>query len=288
MTKKTIVIIFLCLVLILVLGFLGKIFILDRRVNAFSGLKINSIPRADISLNTKSVGKSPYENTKLTPGEYTLKLSVTGTFGNYYPWSTKIKLVPESLTYVNRILGPNDQQSSHQIVWLEKLANQNSKELAVVTSPDGATIEVDGLDEGSAPKIISNLGAGDHTIVISKNGYSDQVVEGIIVAGKRLNISAKLAKSVNLPELSEKPATESAKPATSSAKPNPALPYILIKETGLGFLRVRFGPTTSASETGKVNVGEKFPLLKEESGWTQIKIGTSSGWVSDQYIEKFK
>ncbi len=299
MTRKKIALALFFLVALVGLGFLAKVLVLDRRVNAFSGLKIDSIPQADVYIDNKPVGKTPYENSKLTPGEYSLKLSVSGTPGSYYPWETKIKLVPQSLTYVNRIIGKTDSESGHQIVWLEKLANPKTKELAVVSTPDGATIEVDGLDEGSTSKIITNLSEGDHTIIVSKDGYSDQTIDGKIVPGFRLNVSVKLSKAGEEIVLKEKIATTSAKPATSSAatKPatqsgststNPPVPYVLVEDTGLGFLRVRQGPSASESEIARVNVGDKLPLLSEQSGWTQIKFSTASGWVSDQYIQKFK
>src|SRR6186997_3656762 len=131
MNRKTIALIFLAIVLIAGIALLAKVFILDKRVTAFSGLKVDSIPQADVYLNDKIVGKSPYENKKLNPGEYTLKLVVTNTPGTFYPWETKIKLVPQSLTYVNRTIGDTDGTSGHQIIWLEKLADPNAKELAV-------------------------------------------------------------------------------------------------------------------------------------------------------------
>lgn len=278
-------------------GLLIKTFALDRGVNAFSGLKVDSIPQADVYVDGKVVGKTPYENAKMTPGEYSLKLVVTGTTGSFFPWETKVKLVPESLTYVNRTLGETSSLSGHQIVWLEKLSDPNGKEIAVVSNPDGATIEVDGLDEGTAPKIITNVALGDHTIVISKTGYGDQVISGNVANGFRLNISVKLAKADDDLKLDdEKISSDSAKLASVSATPTKtasssggmATPYVLIEDTGLGFLRVRSEASSGSTEIGKVNVGEKFPLLSESSGWTEIKIGTSSGWVSDQYVQKFK
>ncbi len=65
-------------------------------------------------------------------------------------------------------------------------------------------------------------------------------------------------------------------------------PYVIVKETGLGFLRVRSEPNLAGSESARVKPGEKYPLLAEITGWVKIKLPTIFGWVSDQYVEKVR
>lgn len=295
MNKKIIAIVLSVIVLLLILAFLGKTFILDKKVNAFSGLKVDSIPESEIYLNDKKIGKTPFEISKLDPGEYTLKLVVTDLPGEFAPWQIRIKLAPLSQTYVNRTIGKTESESGHQIIWLEKLSDPSKKELAVVSSPDNAKITVDGLEVGNTSKIITDLSEGDHRIIVSKEGYSSQEINASILKGFRLNVSVKFARADTRLNLEAKPASDSAKIATGSSQASRSavgsefpLPYVLIKETGLGFLRVRTGPSKSATESGRVNVGDKFPLLSEESGWSQIKTSSQSGWVSDQYVQKFR
>lgn len=60
-----------------------------------------------------------------------------------------------------------------------------------------------------------------------------------------------------------------------------------IQETGTGWLRVRSEPGLTGTEVTKVNVGEKFPLLEEKSGWYKIKLSDGQeGWVISQYATK--
>ena len=46
-------------------------------------------------------------------------------------------------------------------------------------------------------------------------------------------------------------------------------------------------PSTSASESAKVNPGEKYALIEEKNSWQKIEYETGKfGWVSAQYTEK--
>jgi uncharacterized protein YgiM (DUF1202 family) len=48
-------------------------------------------------------------------------------------------------------------------------------------------------------------------------------------------------------------------------------------------------PSTVATEAAKVNPGEMYPLLDEESGWYKIEYQKDEeGWISGQYAEKYE
>lgn len=260
---------------------------LDRQAPKISALRVDSVPAAQVYINGQLIGATPFVNEKMTPGEYRLKLVATGATGIFFPWETRIKLVNDSLTYVSRDIGKSEENSGHHILWLEKLPSIESGQIAVVSEPNGAKVSVDGIEKGFTSLIIKNIPQGDRKIIISSEGYSDQIINGKIRGGFRLNASVKLArKEISPASPSASPtATASAQIATSSGLQKP---YVLIKQTGTGFLRVRFGPTITASESTRVNPGDKFPLVAEENGWTKVKIASISGWVNDQYIQKFK
>jgi len=58
-----------------------------------------------------------------------------------------------------------------------------------------------------------------------------------------------------------------------------------IKETGLGWLRVRDNPSLNGKEISRVNTGQTFPVLEEKPDWVKIKVSdTISGWISAQYV----
>jgi len=95
-----------------------------------------------------------------------------------------------------------------------------------------------------------------------------------------------------MPAVSPSPgskATLTGAKATPTEGPPMAKPYVLIKETPTGWLRVRMEPSTTATEAAKVNPGEKYPLLEEKGGWYKIRYsGDKEGWISAQYATKFE
>jgi uncharacterized protein YgiM (DUF1202 family) len=89
------------------------------------------------------------------------------------------------------------------------------------------------------------------------------------------------------PSLNNQEGTESAKLEKG---------YVIIKDTGLGFLRVREEPSLNASESARIKPGGKYQLLDEQKGWYKIKYNNDEkglvsgsfeeGWISGQYAAK--
>ena len=293
MSKKKLLLALLIAFFLLGLGLATKFLYLDRHNNQVSALRVYSTPKADLYINDQIAGKTPYSNEKMAPGEYKLKLIATGATGTFFPWETKIKLTSSSLTYVSRDIGPSDDESGGQILWLEKISTDKNAQFAVVSDPDRAKVSIDGVERGTASTIIKDIPLGNHEVTISLDGYSDQIIKAKIMAGFRVNAAVNLARA-NISTLATAVLPVASSSATiqtateSAASNNFKKPYVLVKETGTGFLRVRTEPSISATEAGKVKPGDKYTLLSESTGWTKIQISTSSGWVSDQYIEKFK
>jgi len=72
-------------------------------------------------------------------------------------------------------------------------------------------------------------------------------------------------------------------------KTPPLIDKVRILPTGVGWLRVRSGPSLSATEITKVDVGDKFELLEEKTDWVKIRLPDGNdGWVSANYVEKFQ
>lgn len=265
------------IILLLGIGFLVKVFVLDGR--GVAALQIQSFPKADVFLDNNQVGQTPFKDEKLKPGEYYLKLSAGSM-----EWSGKIKLYKEMITFVNRDLADILDNSGGEILTLEKLTDGQTTEITVVSEPNGAIVKVDGKTVGTAPVTVSDIVPGDHEISLSYPGYRERFFRGRVAAGYRLNAAVQLGKTK---EEAVTVLTPTPKPATASA--TLAKPYVTIKETPTGWLRVRFAPSTAATESGRVNPGDKFPLLDEQTGWVKIRFkDLLDGWVSDSYVEKVK
>ncbi|MBI4058152.1 SH3 domain-containing protein, partial [Candidatus Gottesmanbacteria bacterium] len=76
--------------------------------------------------------------------------------------------------------------------------------------------------------------------------------------------------------------------ATPAASPSVSISptiTLTIKDTELGFLRVRGEPATSAPEVGQVSPGQTFTLQGEQDGWYKIEYTSGkTGWVSASYV----
>ncbi|HCS78793.1 TPA: hypothetical protein DIV55_03540 [Patescibacteria group bacterium] len=280
-------------------------------------LKVDSSPAAQLFLDNENIGKTPYED-KVAVGEYTLKLIPESTIENAVSWEGRVTIVPNQLTYVNRELRDTELTSGGEILTLEKISGAGG-ELSVVSTPDSATVTINGEEKGKTPLLLKDLAAGNHELSVVALGSASRSVKIKTTNGYRLNAVFNLAATGTQPivtntspspEPATSPGTGKASPspktspkaspkASTSPKPSgstsltkpPAKPYVEILDTPTGFLRVRAEPGGSGEEVGRVNPGEFYSLLDEESvsstPWYKIEYETEKeGWISGQYAEK--
>lgn len=255
-----------------------------------STLQVDSFPKAQVFVNEKMVGETPFRQEKMPPGEILLRL--VGVGQENLIWESKIKLSENILTFVSRDLAQTQDESSGQVLILERAASEKSTGISVISTPDQASVMVDEKDKGQTPIIINGVTAGDHVIVVSASGYADQVIRGKISPGFKLRVDVKLKKlpagANNLEVDNSRIRPTSELISSSSAVLGLTKPYITVKDTPTGFLRVRFAPSITSTESGKVYPGQQYSLMEELDQWVRVKIGTSSGWVADSYVEKTK
>lgn len=282
---------FLIVLLALFLLTVGGVRVLGGGTPKQGQLKVDSNNPAGIFLGTNHIGRTPYEE-KTNSGEYTIKLVPESTVNPVVSWQGNIEVFPNLLTYVNADLGESEFATAVYTLWLEKITS-NASEIAVTTSPDGATVALDGETKGVTPVSLSNVTAGDHTLAVSSPGFLARSIRAKTTAGYRLNANIKLALSPDGAEATvsaQAAGTTPASPSGSTAgqsSANPTKPYVVIKDTPTGFLRVRMEPTSAATEAAKVNPGDKFSILDSQNGWYKINYdGSNSGWISGQYADK--
>jgi len=309
---------------ILILAAGGFFFFQQKSSGSSAGeamLKVDASPGAQIFLDNENIGKTPYED-KVAAGEYTLKLIPESTIENAVSWEGRVAIVPNQLTYVNRELRDTELTSAGEILTLEKISGAGG-ELSVVSTPDSATVTINGEEKGKTPLILKDLPAGNHELSVVALGSASRSVKIKTTNGYRLNAVFNLAATGNQvavttaspsPEPSTSPGEGKASPSpkvspktspkasaqtstspkpsgsTSPTKP-PAKPYVEILDTPTGFLRVRAEPGGSGEEVGRVNPGDFYSLLDEESvsstPWYKIEYESGKeGWISGQYADK--
>lgn len=288
MRKKLILFIVL---LILFGAFIGVRYVILDAQNASGRVKIVSSPSAGVFIDNVAVGKTPLE-AKYKVGEFLLKLIPEGDATATASWQGKIKVYKNSLTYVNHELGSSDITSAGETFTANKMdkspSNPNYGEVYVETDPNGAIVYLDNDEKGVAPLILGDVLKGDHELSVFMPGFFRRTQKINVDAGYRVNASFKLS----IDQSQQKPTdTPTPAQATASAKVAPGatgVNKIIIKDTPLGYLRVREEPTLNASVSGQVNPGEQFDILDEKEGWYKINFTGKEGWVSSQYSEKAK
>lgn len=295
--KKVVAIVIILLGLGLV-GFGGYKLYKSRQPNA--GLKVETNPPALVFVNDTQIGQTPVEKL-FGGGEITVKLIPNSPTVALSTYQTKVKLNENVYTVIRRDFGKEESESAGEIVTLEPQSSETPSLSVVVAGPDSASVLLDGQPQGFTPLIVNSITAGDHQITISAPGFTTRQVAAKAINNYKLIVNAKLAGS--LPEPSDVSAGDEDATASATPKPSPSAspktttskniskPYVEIKDTPTGFLRVRSGPSTGNKEVGQVDPGDQFPLLDEQSGWYEISVdleATSSGWISGQYADKFE
>lgn len=279
-----------------------------------AGLKVETDQPANVFINGKIMGKTPYENPEIKGKEITLKIIPEITEKPLVSWESKVSLLGGTWTTVKRELAVTESDSSGQVLFMTTNKNSKTASISVVTEPEGATVLVNREEKGVSPYSFSDLSPADYTVEVVKDGYVSRNMKLKLLAGYQLNIQVKLGQ-VDLganpplatvsgqPSVTPGKATPTAgkttptptKPATISVTPTkatgiePARPYVLIKETEVGFLRVREKPSTGSTELTQVKPGEKYALLDEENGWYKIAyLPGKEGWVAGQYVTKYE
>ena len=264
-------------------------------------LRVVSTPVASVFLDNKHIGRTPVD-TKVDGGSFTIRLVPETTTQTLASWEGNIKISPDILTYVNASLAESEFATAIDILSLEKITSKLA-EVSVATNPDGATVALDGGMKGISPLSIPNITAGDHALAITSFGFVTRNLKVKTTAGYKLNAVVKLALSGDTPpeaSASPTPPVSSTTPGKTTPTPakapgvatDPAKPFVTIKDTPTGFLRVRMEPTTAATESAQVKPGEKYSIVDTEKDtkgntWYQITYdGKNTGWISGQYAEK--
>ncbi|MBI5018790.1 PEGA domain-containing protein [Candidatus Gottesmanbacteria bacterium] len=280
------------IVILLIIG--GVIKLLVTRSPKEGELRVDASPNVSVFLDNKHLGRTPLRE-KVPAGEYTIRLVADSTTNEVAPWQSKIFVGPNLLTFVNAVLSDSELSSAVDVLWLEKSV-VGKPELSIITNPDGASVVLDDVTKGITPLTISDVTAGDHSLTVTSPGFLTRTMKVKLTTGYKLIASMKLALSAAGGQPVESspaagvattptPSVKAGEAATSSATPQK--PYVTIKDTPTGFLRVRMEPSTSATEAGRVNPGERYHIFNQQTGWYQISHdGTNKGWISAQYADK--
>ena len=259
-------------------------------------LKVLSSPTAGIFIDNAAMGKTPFE-TRLKPGEYTIKLIPEGEDTQIVSWSGKISVIENALTYVSREMGTTELTSSGEVLMITKMKNSPKGEtgqVAIESDPTGAIVFLDNDEKGVTPLILDEAAPGDHELAVYLPGFFRQSQKINVEVGHIVNASFKLGLDKTHKTL-EDGLEEKKKNASTSAAVNDETATdtsrsgketLKILDTPTGFLNVREDPSTSGKKITEVNPNEEYEYTDESGGWYLIKLKDGvEGWVFGEYVE---
>lgn len=256
-----------------------------------AGLEITTLPVATVFLNGEEVGTTPYTDRDLAVGDYQVKLVPQGE-DSFIPWETQLTLHPAVTTIVSYNFAEAETDATSYILELRQEAGDGTY-LSVISEPDTVNLTIDGKPTGYTPAAKLDSTPGAHQLNLTSPGYKPLDLSVNAVKGYNLIVNVKLSSD---PILLTSPPPVASGSAQTDPEPVEGLssgittPYVLIQETGTGWLRVRREPSSSGEELGKVNVGEKLKYLGETSdtGWHQVEFEGEEGWLSAKYTKLVK
>lgn len=285
---------------------LGGCTLKELFVKSPSILEISTTPESTVYLNGEKKGNTPYSNKELKAGSYTLKL-VPSSDSNLQSYETKLTQISNATTVISHSFAQSELDSSGYTLQFEQ-DKSGETYLSIISDPDNTTVNIDDAPYGFTPLSKIKTSPGSHSLLVSSPGYIKQSVTLNAAKGYNLIANFKLANetltltpspSPSSSDIASASATPSIKPSPSpSIKPSPSpspvvimpKPYVLIGETGTGWLRVRKDASGSSDELGKADTGEKLKYLGESTdlGWHKIEFEGKVGWVSGKYVTLVK
>jgi hypothetical protein len=271
--------------------------------------------KAQVYLDSVHLGQSPVEKQDFRPGTYQLRIEPEEA--GKQPYETQIHLYSGSKTTILwSFASQSELTGTGDILELEPLPSKERSELSVITSPEGASVNLNSTTYGLSPVILDEVEPGQYTLSIQAVGHLQKSMSVALQKGYRLHVYSRLEKekdgqvpaaetALETPSPEPVPSPSPVTKTTTLPSPSPisrtslqasssatttnfpgvvSKPYVTIKDTGTGWLRVRDQASNAGVEVAKVNVGQNYPYISTLNGWFEITYETGkNGWISGQY-----
>ena len=230
-------------------------------------IELKSSPKdADIKINGKTIGKTPFLAPILSTGEL-----VSISFPGYKAWSKKLSInAGETKKLSEIILAPADG-----IIDLN-------------TNPSGATITVDGKYRGNTPATLYVDAEKEHSISVFLNGYSTQKHAISLMSGVRKNLLLNLTPDIGIIDIVVSPKDSLVwidkkliGPGDRSLKLASYPQLLEVKKSGFAVYKKIITPQPQLKQILKVQL-----LTKEEAYWAGVPKEITSS--ANQILKLFR
>ncbi len=136
-------------------------------------LRVTTTPDgAEVYLDGTVIGRTPYASGRVDAGTHDITLVLEG----YDRYAKQVTVLDGRLTRVDVALTRTPTTGT----------------LAVLSSPPGAAVRVDGVDRGETPYEGRGFGPGTHLVELRLGGYRDYRVQAIVGANRRTEVVTTL------------------------------------------------------------------------------------------------
>jgi hypothetical protein len=278
--------VFLILIFFIFTVIVGVFYFTQYSKSKSGVLKVLSSPRSEVYVDNKQYGTTPFEKT-FSEGEYIVSLKPDKFSSEAASWKGKVIINDNTVTYINRDIGTSDISSSGIILSMSKDAgniNNNTGILEIESEPSGAIVSLDGVEQGITHTVLRNIDKGDHEMTIYNPGFIRRSEKIRIEPNYKITAIVKLAIDPAFKNISEDQLIQPTQTASASAQTS--VKKLIIRQTETGWLRVRDGPTIATGEAGRVNPGQEFMIIDQQSGWYKIEYSKDKyGWVINKYVD---
>lgn len=254
-------------------------------------LRIISDPaEADVYIDGTQIGKTPYTSSKLTEGDYDIRIDKVG----YEEQKARIRVQKGYTSNISVKLFPKPVPSTvNQFEGSDGLFDVSSDNNEVTSDPETWARSVVYWNQTRGVNI-GGVGLNkdlvfDYFVDYNGNIYDDMgkkiIEEEDLAALGEADKGAYLGRVSDGQGLSEL-AAQTLKQITEIPGEEKKVTMIKVLPTGVGWLRVRAEATTSSSELAKLDIGNEYELLEDGVEWVRIKVSDDlQGWVSKAYVE---
>ncbi len=168
-----------------------------------AGLWLDASHQAEVLIDGKSVGATPFKDVNLVEGQHQIELKLSSSSAS---WKSTVNLNGGTLTVVNRDLDQDQTKNAGEVITVEK-----GQGITISSIPGEAKVQVDGEDKGATPLFLPSLSAGNHIFLLKRDNYVNRTVKAKVNDGFGLNMVVDLAQQ-------EAAALPSAHPIQSAPK----------------------------------------------------------------------
>lgn len=249
-----------------------------------SGLSIISEPSdARVFVDGTDYGTTPFFTDKLTQGAYDIRLEKEG----FEPISERLNIVENQKLNVSVKLFPLPVSASVALMTgSNNLYDMVSNNTFVTANPQSWA---KALIHWNKTRGVNILGYGINRDLVFKyildfNGVFYDTDGMVVEPDKVLLGEGKIAYLRR--ESDGSGISVQAKESLTKIGTGITGKRAKVKDTGLGWLRVRKEPSLNGLEVGKVNVGDTVSVLEEKAGWFKIKTSSDlEGWALADYLQ---